>query len=185
MKTTTRNAAEHSLHRPICNLALIAYTHFIPVSNKDPDLRAELKKLPKSTQRLVEAVSALWGTHIVPVHPELIISTDDTTEYIFEGTKDVAPKFVLATKSSILKRGTNAIYLPEDNKTMNGMQVKLTFSFTAGGNSFPVAVTVSGLTKKEMPPGEDFIHVEIPGMCIVCSDVFVGVGSSQQVDRRC
>ena len=67
---------------------------------------------------------------------------------------------------------------------MNGMQVKLTFSFTAGGNSFPVAVTVSGLTKKEMPPGEDFIHVEIPGMCIVCSDVFVGVGSSQQVDRR-
>jgi hypothetical protein len=22
-------------------------------------------------------------------------------------------------------------------------------------------------------------------MCIVCSDVFVGVGSSQQVDRRC
>ena len=185
MKTTTRNAAKHSLRRPICNLALIAYTHFIPVSNKDPDLRAELKKLPKSTQRLVDAVSALWGTHIVPVHPELIISTDDTTEYIFEGTKDVAPKFVLATKSSILKRGTNAIYLPEDNKTMNGMQVKLTFSFTAGGNSFPVAVTVSGLTKKEMPPGEDFIHVEIPGMCIVCSDVFVGVGSSQQVDRRC
>ena len=31
MKTTTRNAAEHSLHRPICNLALIAYTHFIPI----------------------------------------------------------------------------------------------------------------------------------------------------------
>jgi hypothetical protein len=110
MKTTTRNAAKHSLRRPICNLALIAYTHFIPVSNEDPALRAELKKLPKSTQRLVDAVSASWGTHIVPVHPELIISTDDTTEYIFEGTKDVAPKFVLATKSSILKRGTNAIY---------------------------------------------------------------------------
>ena len=28
MKTTTRNAAEHSLRGPICNLALIAYTHF-------------------------------------------------------------------------------------------------------------------------------------------------------------
>ena len=55
------------------------------------------------------------------------------------------------------------------------------FSFTAGGNSFPVAVTVSGLTKKEMPPGEDFIHVEIPGMCIGGGDVGVGVGSSQQV----
>jgi hypothetical protein len=81
---------------------------------------------------LVDAVSASWGTHIVPVRPELIISTDDTTEYIFEGTKDVAPKLVLATKSSILKRGTNAIYRPEDSKAMNGMRVKLTFSFTAG-----------------------------------------------------
>ena len=181
MKTTTRNAAEHSLRGPICNLALIAYTHFIPVSNEDPDLRAELKRLPKSTQRLVDAVSASWGTHIVPVRPELIISTDDTTEYIFEGTKDVAPKFVLATKTSILKRGTSAIYRPEDSKAMNGMRVKLTFSFTAGGNSFPVAVTVLDLTKKEMPPGEDFIHVEIPGMCIGGGDVGVGVGYSQQV----
>jgi hypothetical protein len=79
MKTTTRNSAEHSLRGPICNLALIAYTHFIPVSKENPDLRAELKKLPKSTQRLVDAVSTLWGTHIVPVRPELIISTDDTT----------------------------------------------------------------------------------------------------------
>ena len=69
IKTTTRNAAKHSLRGPICNLALIAYTHFIPVSNEDPDLRAELKKLPKSTQRLVDAVSASWGTHIVPVCP--------------------------------------------------------------------------------------------------------------------
>ena len=121
MKITTRNAAKHSLCGPICNLALIAYTHFIPVLNEDPDLRAELKMLPKSTQRLVDAVSASWGTHVVPVCPELIISTDDNTEYIFEGTKDVAPKFVLTTKSSITKKGTNAIYWPEDSKAMNGM----------------------------------------------------------------
>ena len=80
IKTTTRNAARHSLCGPICNLAFIAYTHFILKSNEDPDLRAELKKLPKSTQRLVDAVSVSWGTHIVPVCPELIISKDDTTE---------------------------------------------------------------------------------------------------------
>jgi hypothetical protein len=151
------------------------------VSNEDPYLRAELKMLPKSTQLLVDAVSALWGTHIVPIHPELIISKDNTTEYIFEGNKDVAPKFVLATKSSILKKGKSAIYWPKDSKTMNGMQVKLTFSFTAAGNCFPATVTVSGLTKKEMPPGEDFIHVEIPGLCIGGGDVGVRVGSSQQV----
>ncbi len=83
--------------------------------------------LPKCTQKLVDAVSASWGTHVVPVRPELVILTDDTTEYIFEGTKDVAPKFVLTTKSSIMKKGIDAIYWPEDSKAMNGMRVKLTF----------------------------------------------------------
>jgi hypothetical protein len=78
-----------------------------------------------------------------------------------------------------MKKGTNAIYWPEDSKAMNGMRVKLTFSFTAIGNCFPVTVTVSGLTENEMPPGEEFIHVEIPGRCIGGGDV--GVDFSQQV----
>jgi hypothetical protein len=47
------------------------------------------------------------------------------------------------------------------------------------GNRFLVTVTVSDLTKKEMLLGEDFIHVEIPGLCIGGGDV--DVGSSQQV----
>ncbi len=121
------------------------------------------------------------GYSYFPIRPELIISTDNTTEYIVEGNKDVAPKFVFATKSPILKKGTSVIYRLEDSMAMNGMQVKLTFSFTTAGNCFPVTVTVSGLTKKEMPPGEDFIHVEIPGLCIGGGDVGVGIGSSQQV----
>jgi hypothetical protein len=53
---------------------------------------------------LVDAVSALGGTHVIPICSELIIATDNTTKCIFEGTKDVAPKFVFTTKSSILKK---------------------------------------------------------------------------------
>jgi hypothetical protein len=52
---------------------------------------------------LLEMVLASWGTSVCPVLPELIVSTDNTTEYIFEGTKDDQPKFVLTTKSSIEK----------------------------------------------------------------------------------
>jgi hypothetical protein len=33
------------------------------------------------------------------------------------------------------------------------------------GNCFPLVVTVAGLTEKEMP-GKDFVHVQIPGLCI-------------------
>jgi hypothetical protein len=60
---------------------------------------------------------------------------------------------------------------------MNGMHVKLTFTFTALGNCFPLVVNVAGLTEKEMPRKE-FVHVRIPGQCIGGEDVTVD--SNQQ-----
>ena len=61
---------------------------------------------------------------------------------------------------------------------MNGLRVKLTFTFTAMGNCFPLIVTVAGRTEIEMP-GKDFVHVEIPGLCIGGGGV--SVNSNQQV----
>ena len=48
---------------------------------------------------------------------------------------------------------------------MSGVRVKLAFTITAMGNCFPLVVTVTGLTEWEMS-GKDFVHVEIPGLCI-------------------
>jgi hypothetical protein len=48
---------------------------------------------------------------------------------------------------------------------MSGMRGKLTFTFTTMGNSFPLVVTVTGLTEWEIF-GQYFVHVEIPGLCI-------------------
>jgi hypothetical protein len=112
---------------------------------------------------LLKYVFNAWGTSVFPVLPELIVSTDDTTEYIFEGTCEEQTKFVLATKSSIMKQGTNALYLVQDTKLISGMRVKLTFTFTAMGNCFPLVVTLAGLTEWEIS-GQDFVYVEIPGL---------------------
>lgn len=49
---------------------------------------------------------------------------------------------------------------------MNGMRVKLTFTFSALGTCMPLVVTVAGLSEREMPDGKEFIHVKIPGLCI-------------------
>ena len=66
------------------------------------------------------------GTSVFPVLPELIVSTDDMTEYIFEGTRDKETQFVLATKSSIMKWGSNALYRVQNSKSMSGMRVRRT-----------------------------------------------------------
>eukprot|EP00956_Cyclotella_meneghiniana_P037122 scaffold134700_cov46-Cyclotella_meneghiniana.AAC.1 len=59
---------------------------------------------------------------------------------------------------------------------MNGMRVKLSFSFNAIGASSPLYITVTGLTDEEMPIEEDMLVVEVPGLC-----VGGGVGSNDQV----
>ena len=121
VKSTTRFSAEISICACISNLALIGSTHFIPVQYEDSDIRAEIKTLPESTKILIDMVSTAWGTSVFPVLPELIISTDDTTEYIFEGMVNEQPKFVLTTNMAVSKQGKKSLYRVEDSKSMNSL----------------------------------------------------------------
>ncbi|KAL7552482.1 hypothetical protein ACHAWF_015738 [Thalassiosira exigua] len=173
-KTNTRFAAENSLRGSVSNVALIGSTHCIPVEKPDPDIAAELKTLPHATRMMVELVSHAWGCNVYPVRPEYIFSTDDTTEYIFEGTASKKPRFVLVSKSTIRKAGTDSVYSMDDSKSMNGMRVKLTFTFSATGTCFPLVVTVTGLTEKELPGDKDCIDILVPGLGIGGGGVGVG-----------
>jgi hypothetical protein len=95
-------------------------------------------------------VTDFFGTFVYPVELYLLYLTDDTTEYIFEGTLKRFVPYALTTKSPIAKRGTDAVYKCEDNKSMSGMHVKLTFTFSAVGTCMPLVCTVSDLIKREM-----------------------------------
>ncbi len=103
--------------------------------------------------------------------PWLLYSTDDTTEYIYDGTKKAYVPYVLTTGTSITKQGTHAVYKCEDDKSMSGMCVKMTFTFSAMGTCFPLVCTDTGLTEREMSTGNKFIHVKVPGLCIGGSGV--------------
>ncbi len=133
---------------------MVAATHFIPVEEEDADICTEMKSMPAATRKLYDMVTEFFGASVYPVEPNLLYSTDDTTEYIFEGTQKKFVPYVLTTKSSISKRGTNAVYKCEDNKSMSGMRVKLTFTFSTMGTCFPLVCTVTGVTEREMPTGE-------------------------------
>jgi hypothetical protein len=80
-----------------------------------------MKSLPEPTKMLLNLFSDACGTSVFPLLPELIVLTDDTTEYIFEGVKEAQPTFIRATKSSIMKRITNSFYRVEDYKSMSSM----------------------------------------------------------------
>jgi hypothetical protein len=125
-----------------------------------------MKSMPVATRKLYNMVTDFFGASVYPVEPYLLYSTDDTTKYIFEGTQKKFFPNVPTTKSSISKRGTNAIYKCKGNKSMSGMRVNLTFIFSAMGTCFPLVCIVTGLTEQEMPTREEFLHVKVPGLCI-------------------
>lgn len=165
-KTNTRYAAENSI-RAAFNLVLTtAVANFTQVDAEDPVVQNDMNTLPESTSLLYNLVSQASDVPVVPVKPALLISTDDTTVYTFEGSDDGPDKFLLAAKKSCENNGTHSLYTVNEGKDMNGMRVKLSFSFNALGASSPLYITVSGLTEEEMPIEEDMLVVEVPGLCV-------------------
>ena len=82
-KTNTWFAAEHSIRGAISNVILITITHFIEMDEEDIDMRRELKEVPSKTRMLYDLITDSWnGVPIVPIIPELIISTDDSTVFM-------------------------------------------------------------------------------------------------------
>lgn len=177
-KTTNRFAAENSIIASFHLLLLIATTHFIEVPHENASIVQDMQQLPESTRLLYDLVRSSSGTHVIVIHPGLVINTDETTEYIFEGTLSEAEKdlFRLVSKKSLAERGTNSIYNLNEGNDMNGMRVKMTHTFTGIGNHAPLFITVSGLSEEEMPIEGNLLIMKVPGLC-----VGGGVGSNEDV----
>ena len=103
---------------------------------------------------------------LVPVIPALIISTDDTVNYVFAGEGNKQEQFRLVSTKSLTRAGTNSRYKHDDSNIMCGTRVKLTYSFSASGTSAPIFITVTGLTNREIPGDENYIILSIEGLCV-------------------
>ncbi len=173
VKSTTRDVSEKSIRMVLSLLTCIGAGHFIPVDEECPEIKRQLKEVDDKCRLLYDMVVNALGVSVYPVKPEYIYSTDDTTCYIFEGEYKGKDKWTLVTNDSIRKSGTNAVYRVDDTKIMNGMRVKLTFTFSAAGMCAPLFVTVSGLSEEEMP-NKPFLHMKVPGLCIGGGGVTLG-----------
>ncbi len=118
-KSNTRYAAENSIRGSVATLGVIATTYFITIDKENNDIRAEIKSLLAATRKMYDMVTDYFGSTVYPVEPYLLYSTDDTTKYIFEGTKQAFVPYVLTSTSSVSKHSTNALYKCKDNQSMS------------------------------------------------------------------
>eukprot|EP00984_Skeletonema_dohrnii_P032677 scaffold27202_cov108-Skeletonema_dohrnii-CCMP3373.AAC.2 len=173
-KTETRSVAEKSERGSISNVGVVGYSQFEVMDGEDHDMIKDLEKASFRTRALYELMRrARGGAPIWVVRPDLLFSTDDTTAYIFDGKAGKEGKWVLASDRGVKNSGTSSIYRTEKVNMMNGIRVKITFTFSGAGMTAPLFITVSGLSEEEMPD-DDFLHVKVPGLAINGQGVSVG-----------
>lgn len=184
-KTQTRHTAETSLMAAVALAVTVAGTHFYEVAPStnvagDTDVdpvrasiaEANAVEATDGAKLLVDLVrSAHNGRPIKLVKPWYVFSTDDTTSYIFPGRIEPGSdvEFFLASSCGVDERDTHSSYSVEENVSMNGFRIKLTFTFSAGGHMAPIYITVTGLSEKELPVSlcpTGMLKIKIPGLAI-------------------
>ena len=97
-KTNTWFAAEHSFRGAISNVLLVTNTHFIDMDEEDFSVRRDLKEVPLKTRMLYNLITDSWnGIPVVPVKPELITLTNDSTVFMFCRSTNKPGEFRLFT----------------------------------------------------------------------------------------
>ena len=112
-------------------------------------------------------------TSVIPVLPNLVTSTDETTLFVTSGIINEQEKIHITCKPTTVKnenvsssvRSTYSTNLAGDSHC-RGLRIVLNNTFTAGGLTAPICVVVHGLTLVEMPKN-DIVTFPVPNLVVV------------------
>ena len=174
-KTQTRYTAENSLISAMCLVMVVAATHYDVTTTKNISLNKNILRAPEGVKILYDMICNHYEKNmpISNIRPELILSTDDTVNYIFEGKGTKEQSFRLVASKALEKAGTRSKYKNDDSKHMCGLRVKLTYTFSAAGTIAPIFISVLGLNEREMP-NMQCISMQVEGLCVGGGGVTVG-----------
>ena len=162
-KTGGRFTAERSMRSMVAFLTTAGATSFVLVDS------GELSTRLIRENKLAGLVSNVMGdVPLTAVHDDLVLSTDDTTLFVFAGARD---KQLVPYRIADAKRetGTYSAYKLDDLEHFDGTRVRLTVTMSAGGMIAPIYATVTGLTTHELPEAacpSGVLVIQIPGMCV-------------------
>jgi hypothetical protein len=163
-------------------MVLVAATHFIPMTTQTNLYDEQRKKLKDASSaganKLFNLVlKANLDRPILAVKPAYIYSTDDTTTYVCQGEQRTKEDFLLVGKNSLVNAGTRSKYQAGDLHAMQGLRVKLTFTFSQAGLVADTFVSIVGLTDQEIPKEtcpSGFLAIDVKGLGIGGAGVTVG-----------
>jgi hypothetical protein len=178
-KTQTRYTAENSLISSMALVLVVAATHFTPTTEDISEQDKELERASEGAKKFYKMVQDAYGGDVPlsVVKPQNTLSSDDTVTFAFAGTEKKEAAWRLVGARSLGKAGTNSKYQRDDSGYLNGLRVKITYTFSAAGMVADLFVSVCGLTEAELPKDtcpEGILKIKIEGLCVGGAGVTVG-----------
>lgn len=191
-KTESRSVAEWSIRSTIAYTMIVATNHFIPGIARTP-FHPKKKDLSSRSVEMWDTVEEAYNKmlgnernkiEMMPVLPNLVTTTDEVTIFATSSIVNSEESLYIVARPEELKNEMSSSGCRNHYKQRTsgdshcrGVRIVINSTFTAGGLSAPIFVTVFGLSNEEMS-GSSIITVEVPGLTVGShQDVYsAGVG---------
>jgi hypothetical protein len=172
-KKPTRVKSEKSIRSIAAYLHTIATTHYWVNTTKGARDPPSLKNASEGAQKLYHMISSMYdGAPLSCVHPDLVLSTDDSAIFACKISHCKEEQWFLRYDDDV-DTSSQALYTMnkqnDSNGFRSGVSVRMTHTMSASGKLAPIFCQVIHLSERELslaqcPSG--IAMIEIPGLCI-------------------
>ena len=179
-KTESRSVAEWSMRSTLCYTMVVAATHFFP--NVDRTIFHPRKKdLNPHAIEMWNAVEESYNKmlgfdevkiNMMPVLPNLLTTTDEVTIFATTTMVNNEESLYIVAKPTEVKNEVSSSssrnhykHKASGDAHCRGVRIVINSTFTAGGLSAPIFVSVFGLSQEEMP-SSDIVTIPVPGLTV-------------------
>jgi hypothetical protein len=161
LTTDLRNTAGNSLRSVMSYLICVCNSHFIVGDAPSFTSYSKLKlKLSPGAKKKIKMMQQALRVPVHPIEPENVLSTDDTTEYIFHGKRASKDPWRIVEGAARASRGVKSFnHVDPTNVRYGGFRIKLTVTMSAAGQMSSLVIFCSGLS-------EDELNIKFRGMFV-------------------
>ena len=166
--TEVRDVAGRLFRSATSFVISVCEAHFIVGEAPPSSTFAQLRhRLGTDATNTIKRIENSLQVPVYPINPENVLSTDDTTEFIFAGVKRTGDPWRIVEQAALSKKGIRSFnHVEPDNAKFGGFRVKLSVTISAAGQLARLVIIVSSLSKEFLKLDE----VEVKrhrGVCVL------------------
>lgn len=168
LTTEVRLVAGKSMRSVTSYIMSVCNSHFLIGDPPKDSPFAQLRdKLEVGALKTIYLLENALRVPVYPIRPENVLSTDDTTEYIFYGARNAKEPWKIVGLSARKNRGHNSFnHADPTNAKYGGFRIKIAVTISAAVQMARLVLVLSGLSEEELSMSQNEISNH-RGMCVM------------------